>query len=122
MVIALALLALALPIVILAAWHLERQERNDQIRAERAARAHEMQAWQDERRELLNRIKPETAQYQAPADARPAPRIPFDDDEAFHKVVNPLETSKEDLAEMDAFLDARAHELASQTASGGPEA
>jgi septal ring factor EnvC (AmiA/AmiB activator) len=105
MTIATALLAFALPCLILVAWHLERRERNDQIRAERAARADELQTWQDERRELLNRIKPETAQFTQSATAEPAARVRFDDDASYWAAVDPLAVPKEDLAEIDAALD-----------------
>lgn len=113
MAIASALLALILPTLILIAWHLERAERNDQIRAERASRAHEWRAWQDERRELLNRIKPETAQFSPVGEVAPAPRVPFDDDQAFHEAVDPMAMSKDELAEFDAFMDQRSRDLAS---------
>lgn len=122
MVIALALLAGALPCVILVAWTLERRERLQEIHDLRADQAIDRKAWQDERRELLNRIKPETAQYAAPSDVRPAPRIPFDDDEAFHNVVDPLAVSKEDLAEIDHRMDRLQRGVAPAVPLGGPEA
>lgn len=122
MVIALALLALVLPCLTLVAWTLERRERLQEIRDLRADQAIDRKAWQDERRELLNRIKPETAQFTPAVTAAPAPRVPFDDDDAFHKAMDPLALSKEDLAEMDAMLDMRHIAAGIGVDQGGAEA
>jgi hypothetical protein len=100
MTIALALLALALPCLILIAWTLERRERLQEIRDLRADMAVDRKAWQDERRELLNRIKPETAQY-APAVVRDPPKpVRHDSDSDYWEAT----LSKEDLADaVDRF-------------------
>ena len=89
-----ALLALVLPTVILVAWLLERRETA-------AAMERERKQWWDERTQLLNRIKPETAQpiLGQPVDV-PAP-VAYDDDEAFWAV------SKDQLA--DAAMKAELH-------------
>jgi hypothetical protein len=128
-VIALALLALLLPIAILAAWHLDRRARIDENRALRADLATQREEWArerrehaDERRELLNRIKPETAQYATPTDVQPVKPVRFDDDDSYwNAVADPLALSKDDLAEVDARLDAAQRDLAAGlvVASGG---
>lgn len=93
-----ALLALILPCLILAAWTLERRERNEQLADLRADQARERDAWQADRRELLNRIKPETTQY-APATPRPEqPQVRFDDDDSYWAATT-NGMSKEELAE-----------------------
>lgn len=113
----------AIVLAVLAFHHVDIRRRDEEARAERAARADESKAWADERRELLNRIKPETSQFSPVADARPATRLPFDDDEAFHKAVgDPLAVSKEDLAELDAMLDMRQLAAGIAVAQGGVEA
>lgn len=94
MVIALALLALVLPCLILVAWTLERRERNAERAFVHAAMDVERKAWQDERRELLNRIKPETAQYVAPRGVKDTPTVAMDDDQAVWAALQGLSTEE----------------------------
>lgn len=63
-------------IACLAALVLHDRQSQARIQAERAD-------WRDERRELLNRIKPETAQYVAPANTQEPVQPRWDDDEGY---------------------------------------
>lgn len=118
MTLALAFLALALPCLILVAWTLERRERTNDHRETIAAHERERTAWADERRELLNRIKPETAQF-APARqvADPAP-VMFDDDDSYWATAT-AGMSKEELAEA---IDRQERQMAAVMAPGEADA
>lgn len=60
--------------------------------------ASQQQEWAGERRELLNRIKPETAQYAPMVQTVPDLRhVGLEDDEHYEKI---MQASKEQLAEM----------------------
>lgn len=84
---------LALALAILYAWHTDRS-------ALLAAHHDERTSWTDERRELLNRIKPETAVYVAPRDVVAPEQPAFDDDAAYWET----RMSKEELAdEIDSY-------------------
>lgn len=102
MIIALALLALALPCLVLLAfcfmWNAETARRLDEVRDRNDRMDLERRAWADERRELLNRIKPETAQYPTPRAAPPAPHVRYDDDDSYWQAVE-SSLSKEELAD-----------------------
>lgn len=74
-----------LPLAMFAAWLAHDAIANKAVALER-------QQWADERRELLNRIKPETAQIGPMTEIVAPPAVPMDDDSAFW-------VSKERLAE-----------------------
>lgn len=57
----------------------------------------EREQWMLERRELLNRIEPATAQYGFGEQVFPEQPIPFDDDDAYQEISS---MSKEELAEL----------------------
>lgn len=57
----------------------------------------EREQWMVERRELLNRIEPATAQYGFGEQVFPEQPIPFDDDDAYQEISS---MSKEELAEL----------------------
>lgn len=79
------------------------------LRDARAAHARERREWWVERGLLLNRIKPETAQFVAADDPVSAPpAVGFDDDDAYWKAGE----SKDELARR-AFMD----ELSDATAT-----
>ena len=74
------IVALALLGAVIAVW---RRDHANALETERAAHERERREWHRERSELLNRIKPETAQYIPPEDPTPADPLPFDDDDAY---------------------------------------
>lgn len=57
----------------------------------------EREQWMLERRELLNRIEPATAQYGPARQEMPDLSIPFDDDEEYARIAN---MTREELAEL----------------------
>lgn len=83
------------PILVYAAMH---KDRTELLAAVRADCATQLAAAAADRRELLNRIKPETAQYAAPTQTLPELDIPFDDDAAYAKYAH---MTKEELAELN---------------------
>lgn len=60
--------------------------------------AHQADTWADERRVLLNRIEPSTAQHPTGEQTVPEVTIPFDNDEAFAEMTAAM--SKEQFAAM----------------------
>lgn len=91
-VVALAIVSVVLPLVVLFAWRNERALFFDALMWER-------EQWVNERRELLNRIKPETAQYAVAGNHVPEIDIPLEDDERYMELAG---MSKDELADLVA--------------------
>jgi hypothetical protein len=112
----------ALVVAALAHSYLTDRRRDHRDAALRADYAHDRSEWRDERRELLNRIQPATAQYPM-GEAAPVRVQRFEDDSSYWEATDQLALSKEDLAELDALVDQRQRDIAVgiAVASGGEQ-
>lgn len=87
--------------------HLQLRDERRARTADHGAHAEERREWQRERQLLLNRIKPETAQFVTPDETVHAPRaVRYDDDEDYWQSQETREEMAERLAreELEARL------------------